>query len=133
MKKMLKKLTLILAGLMILLLMAPHLTKNRTGMVAYMLDLMNPFVGVSEVYGIVPDEPVSSWKDDANGGQDYGYTVKTYDKSGKERSVQVTAFGSKLESGTFMKIKTKGQAVRAREDLAESDVPQAILKLMEGK
>ena len=132
MKKILKITVIVVVGLMASLLLASQLTKNKTGMLAYTIDLLNPFVTMEEVYGKVPAEPVSNWQDAANGGQDYGYHVKTYSKSGKNRTVRVATFGSKISQDVkFLKIKTKGQSVRSYDYIDEAALPQKVLKAME--
>ncbi|GAB2022475.1 hypothetical protein RyT2_15490 [Pseudolactococcus yaeyamensis] len=134
MKKMLKIMAMILVGIVTMLLIAAQLTKNRTGMVAYTIDLINPFVVTEEVYGIVPNEPTSSWKDAANGGQDYAYEVKTYNQSGSKRTVRVTTFGAKIDGDVkYLKIKAKGQSVRGYDYIAQENLPKKVLKAMEEK
>ncbi|GAB2027081.1 YxeA family protein [Lactovum odontotermitis] len=110
------------------------MTKNKTGLASYTIDLINPFVKVEEVYGALPDEPSKSWDDAATGKKDYAYTVKTYTKSGKARTVAVNAFGGKFDKNTkLLKIMTKGQSVRSYTSISETDVPAAALKEIKSK
>ena len=58
--------------------------------------------------------------------------MKTYSKSGKNRTVQVATFGSKISQDVkFLKIKTKGQSVRSYDYIDEAALPQKVLKAME--
>lgn len=134
MKQMLKRVLVVVVIMVVIFLIAPRFTKNRTGMIPYMIDLANPFVTTEEVYGLVPEKYSSSWKDAANGAKDYGYEVVTYNASGKKRTLLVTTFGAKIESSVkFLKIQNKGQRVSGYDYVDVSTIPKNILKDLEDK
>ncbi|MGL5899482.1 MAG: YxeA family protein [Lactobacillaceae bacterium] len=132
MKKILKIMAITLGTILILFFIAPYITKNKTGMVAYTVDMINPFISTTEVYGKVPNKPSSTWKDAGNGGEDYGYVLKSYSESGDERLIQVNTFGSKISSEVkFLKIKIKGQSVRGYEYINKDEIPKEITNTLE--
>lgn len=123
---------LILIGLPILLLLAlffaaPALTRNRTSTAAAMIDLFNPRIGNSTLYLKTSETYDDTYKDAANGKDDYSYITVSYDEQGQSRKIMYTAFGSPLAPNKYLKVQTKGQYVRSYEEVRAADLPEAVL------
>lgn len=129
MKKMLNILIGVLLVLCLCLYGAKFATKNKIGMTPYLIDMVNPFVKGETVYGKVGTTYDETWKDAANGKDNYGYNIKTLSISGEERVVQITSFGKKITNEeVVVEVQIKGQYVSGFKIIKEAAVPNDILK-----
>lgn len=132
MRKLIKILGSILIVCGLVFFGAKFITKNNTGAVAYSLDMANPFTTSEEVFGQVNSKYNKTWKDAANGNQNYGYDIKTSSANGSERTVQIVSFGKELNvNGQFIKVFIKGQYVKKYHEISKNEVPSDIIKKIE--
>lgn len=127
MKKKLLIVSLPLILLIVLFFAAPSLTRNNTSTAAMLLDLFNPRIGNSTLYVKTSATYEKTYKDAANGKDDYAYITIGYDENGHSRQIMYTSFGNKLPANHYLKVKIKGQNVRSYEEVPPDKLPEKVL------
>lgn len=133
MKKVMKWVLIVILAGGTSLFIGSFITKNNTSLWAYTIDMVNPFVGYSEVYVKAPQEPSSSWEDAANGKTDYGYEVQSVDEKGNRRKIAITSFGGKFELSPdkYLIVSIKGQNIKGYAEISVEQIPEKALEGLE--
>ncbi|MCU5428980.1 YxeA family protein [Bacillus cereus] len=79
------------------------------------IDRMNPFIDLENYYTVINTEGESLGKD-----KGYEYTVKGYDKNGKEKEI-IFETSSEIPKGTVYHIITRGKSVHDKTDLDKAE------------
>lgn len=108
---------------------ADRYTDNNTSQLAAIIDWLNPFISVEEVYVQVPTPCKYETKFLEAGSriESFAYVEDSYNQKGRLRKLKFVSFGKQLSAGKWLKITTKGQNVQYWQEVLENEVPEEII------
>ncbi|PEM21735.1 IscU protein [Bacillus toyonensis] len=103
---------LILGSLLVIVAGAAYLLNGSK-----LLDQMNPFLDIENHYAIIDTNGK-----ELGGNKGREYTVKAYDKDGKEKEVTIDGVGE-LQKGSYWHVLTRGQFLHDKVQVTIDKIP----------